>query len=513
MKIKKLIASVLSVTAAVGMMGFSTMAADTTTNITINGNAGQYKAYRLMDVEQTLKGTCSHAEGEHTNDCYDWVYTENEKYADVITAAKQAAAGVTPPMAQFLNYPTDEFLREMQSTNMEAFEKKAWESLKTMEADAVSTTGTFENVPTGWYLIAETENGDSPDYYSLHMVDTAGKDGLTINSKEEIFTFSSFTASKKEVKVGDTVNYMIQYNLPLNVFSYMDGGRFGTYTMTFHNITAPGVELDLTNDNIRVVYSSQALQNSRDLTSSKYRTLSVGADGNSFDLTQVLENNATDAYKDGGTLTIQGTDIVKVYFSGVVKDASAFSKWVSEAWVSFPNNPYDLSETDDSPHKKLGLFNYTLDIHPVDKAGFDMSGVEYTLEKKNGESWETIDSASMGGVISFEELTSGDYRLSETKTPEGFGKHDDILFTIAPEYEGHELKSLAVMVNGEDAAAGENPLFRVDTNNGVIRTIFEYGRTTQLPSTGATSLVILLGLGALLVAAGMTDAMRRRNRA
>lgn len=153
MKIKKLIASVLSVTAAVGMMGFSAMASGMetyvpsigadTTNITVNGNAEQYKAWRLMDVKQTLKGTCSHAEGEHTADCYNWNYTENEKYTTVITAAKQAAAGVTPPMTKFLSYPTDEFLREMQSTNTEAFEKKAWESLKTMEADAVSTTGVF----------------------------------------------------------------------------------------------------------------------------------------------------------------------------------------------------------------------------------------------------------------------------------------------------------------------------------------------------------------------------------
>ena len=57
-------------------------AADETT-LTINGEAGRtYVGYKILNLTTSLKTGAHHPthEGNHTDDCYNFAYTVNEKY-------------------------------------------------------------------------------------------------------------------------------------------------------------------------------------------------------------------------------------------------------------------------------------------------------------------------------------------------------------------------------------------------------------------------------------------------
>lgn len=131
-----------------------------------------------------------------------------------------------------------------------------------------------------------------------------------------------------------------------------------------------------------------------------------------------------------------------------------------------------------------------------------LGGSEWTLERKDGETWTTVDPATItdctgtcettgdqdaeSGHFEIKNLQWGDYRLTETKAPDGYNLSDKTYtFTI----DATHLTDIKIKVDGADLQDGN----LIENTPGVI-----------LPETGGTGVnMALVYLGVVLVGIAM----------
>lgn len=77
MKRQNIYAAMLAGVLAASMALPASAAGGSTANIIMNGNGKTYSAYQLMELTTSLNCSETH---EHTDDCYNYAYTVNEKY-------------------------------------------------------------------------------------------------------------------------------------------------------------------------------------------------------------------------------------------------------------------------------------------------------------------------------------------------------------------------------------------------------------------------------------------------
>ena len=218
----------------------------------------------------------------------------------------------------------------------------------------------------------------------------------------------------------------------------------------------------------------------------------------------------THTFKRLDMTDVTGTDNPK-YEYRVVESASETGKWhggTDDDVIVISGKRYKVLNTTpvtgDSADKTLTLTNrlqdakYKLVITKQDAQddSIKLDGVEFKLEKLNAVPSETPKTGVTGsdgaetGELTFADLSPGKYRLTETKTAEGY-----TLLSEAIEFE--------LTVNGEfQRSNGESITVTPDTTSGVYNialTIYNRKGFT-LPHTGADapSLWLLLGLPALV---------------
>lgn len=193
------------------------------------------------------------------------------------------------------------------------------------------------------------------------------------------------------------------------------------------------------------------------------------------------------------------------YVYRVAECATQNGTFTAEGTVTLGTYTYTASQTTDSTTGKITLTNKRTDPKfalNLTKKGIDgtaetlLGGVEFKLEKLNDSgAAETTYNGVTGsdstnqGKCSFASLTPGSYRLTETKTAEGY-----TLLSEAIEFE--------LTVNGECKRNGTNYGTVTQDTSGVYNialTIYNRKGFT-LPHTGADapSLWLLIGLPALV---------------
>ena len=188
----------------------------------------------------------------------------------------------------------------------------------------------------------------------------------------------------------------------------------------------------------------------------------------------------------------------------VAECASKSGEYKAEGTVTIGTYTYTASQTTDTTGK-ITLINKRTDPKfalNLTKKGIDgtaetlLGGVEFKLEKLNDSgAYDTIKTCVTGsdgenqGKCSFTSLTPGSYRLTETKTAEGY-----TLLSEAIEFE--------LTVNGECKRNGTNYGTVTPDTSGVYNiALTVYNRKGfTLPHTGADapSLWLLIGLPALV---------------
>lgn len=506
-----------------GVMAVSAMApafaaptAPTSATITMDGNAKQYKAYRLLDLTTALKAGHVDHEGAHdVNDCYNYSYTLNEKYKSVLDAVHTMTdlnGDGTIDDRDYVKYIND---LASDPQNVRDFADKVFAQISAgnIAEDATDSNKVFSGISQGYYLIAETQTDGDYDTISLVMLDTHGQDNLTVKSKEGVPTL------KKEVEevndstgengtwgkgadhdIGDEVNFRLTGTMPENLAGYTK------YKYVFHDQLSQGLSF--------VKGSVSVTIDGKTVPADQY-TVTDPATDCSFEVA-FSDIIATAKGMEGVNLT-KDSEVIVYYKSLLTENATtSYTGNKNDAYLEFSNDPYYKGDgeppTGETPKDTNVTFTYKLIVNKVDENKNPLAGANFELQKFIKEendfvTIKTIDLQNGQTQFDFIGLDEGKYKLVETKIPDGYNKADDVEFEVVSDYGENEegqmiLKDLIVKRGEEVISAGENPEFATEVADGKVATSIVNIPGTRLPSTGGAGTFLLYGAGVVLLAAG-----------
>lgn len=488
-----------------------------TTNITISGTGSGYDGYRVLNLTSALKADCGH-EGEanaseHDATCYNYSYTVNAKYGEAVRDAAENAG---------LNFDEDsdgtvtdreliKGLNGMSATETRDFADELWGQISDMSADETATDKVFSDVPQGWYLIAESAldgSEEAPDARSLVMLDTAGRQEVTVASKEGVPTldkkilvadaeaedgFKRVTSIETAAHDLDTITYELKVTMPDNV------ENFAGYSFVIHDKDT-GIKFD-----DEAVGAIKVKVGGTELTGLA-KTEGV-EDGCSF---HIDSEDILNAMGEDAKFT-QDTVITVLCETTVDSDYNTDSTGnTNTAHLEFTNDPYDLSSKANTPEKKTAVFTYKLLVNKVDAEGEALRNAEFTLYKmgEDGEYAEYMEITNEDGELTtfdFSGLCSGTYKLVETQVPDGYNKADDIVFVVEATFDENSetpaTTNLVVKDVDGNIISGEGATFSANYLVGTVGTDVVNTTGLKMPSTGGTGTVALYCIGACVAIA------------
>ena len=501
-------------------------AAESTT-LKINGEAGrEYAGYQLLNLTTSLKTGTHHLthEGAHTDDCYNFAYTVNEKYRAILQEEVFANGGnylwdVKPNVATVI---TDDqilkYLENQTSDNGDVFHTmrqvadRLYHAIQTknIAADATNLTGNNDVIDQGYWIFADVTNLTGNAANSLVMIDTKGQENLTINSKTGLPTVEKKVKDIEDSEddsildnpwhdsadhdINNTIPFKLTGTLPSNA-SYYE-----SYKMVFHDTLSAGLTLDSASFKVFMYDTKHKADVDTDLN--EYLT------GGAKDVTANFISK-TEGLTDGCTFEIGCENVLAI--DGVTKD-SAFVVYyeaklegnevvfgkdgnTNEVYLEYSNNPYGEG-TGKTEKDVVKVFTYKLVINKTDSHGHVLEGAGFTLSKKNIDgSYTVIGKKDAGeGITQFvwEGLDDGDYKLVESTVPEGYNKMSDIVFSISAVHSETAGEPTLISLDGGVIGTGV-----VDT--GAITKNIVNNTGTVLPETGAQGTMWLIFGGAMLV--------------
>ena len=511
--------------ALAGFMLFTSMsvayAVEGGATITIDQPKGnEYKAFKLMELK---------TDGEH------YSYSVNTKYKDIIIAsiAEIDADADTSTDKAIISY-----LENM--TDARTFADKVYNKIKTanMDAELTTTTGIFSDSAQGYYIIAETGTIATGTDRTLVMLDTLGKDDVTVYEKRGVPTidkvivehrdsegdadadadtdtdFDADADADADVKhvnasLNDEITYKITGTMPDNIASYPK------YKFIVHDTLPAGLTYkevsSITIDGIAVTTPTNfEVKNPTDCT-----------------VEFKFDDLKTTAKAMGITLNAD-TEVVIQYKAIVNTDATVGNPGnQNTALLEFSNDPYNEGSTEKTPGDDAKVFTFAVAINKVDKDSQPLTGAEFKLQKKvDGVYVDMVVNTNVeykknedGTIFTFEGLDVGEYKLIESTVPTGYNKADDVEFKIESVYENEAIKTLTVYdkdgnIIGQTSLEDENAIFSIDSNNGTISTDVINTTGIKLPSTGSTGAIIIYcasGIAMTLCIASFVIAKKKKN--
>lgn len=509
---KKLFTILLSL-ALIAVMGITAFAAETTT-LTITGSEDRtYAGYKLLNLTTSLKADDA-CEGEnHTDACYNYAYTVNEKYREILQAEVFANVDDKPAAAANI---TDtqilEYLSDQSSDNGDVYmtmrdvADRLYRAIQDagIEADEKDLTGKNDTIAQGYWLFADVTELDGYTANSLVMVDTAGQESITINPKTALPTI------EKKVKdinnseddaitdnawedtadhdIGDTVPFKLTATLPENVMFY------DSYKIVFHDELSAGLTLNAGSIKVYMYESKQAADADTELANGEDVT------DNFVSATENLTDNCSFEVGCDDVLAIDGVDkntAFVVYYEATLNNSAVIGAEgnPNEVYLEFSNDPYS-DGTGETEIDEVIVFTYKMVVNKTDVAGNPLKGAGFTLYKMDAEG----NYNAIGGELKGDDMTTftwtgiddGEYKLVESTVPAGFNKMTDITFTVTAEHGDNNGDLALISLDGGVMGTGE-----VDT--GAIVKDIENKTGTILPETGAKGTMLLIGGGAVLV--------------
>lgn len=472
--------------------------------ITVDGNAKEYQAYKLLDLTTSAK---EDAEGDE--DAYNYSYTVNSKYESVM---KDAAPGAdankdgTVSDKELIDY-----IGQLDADGIRVFADDVWKGISSnsLAADFTSTDGNIISVDSqGYYLITESKSADDPDSVSLVMLDTAGQENITVTSKEGIPTLEKKVEGEidgayhwMDATDANEENNLVQFRLTGTLPATI--GNYKTYKYIFHDTMSAGLTFE--SGSVFVTIDKNTVD------TSKYTVVTDSEDGCTLeikfdDLIAVAKEMGIDLTKD--------TEIVAQYNARINKNAVIGNEGnPNEAYLEFSNNPYVEDDTSNTPDDTVKVFTFSVVINKVDMKGRPLTGALFELYYNNSKNanepnwipigWNELNET--GTEFTFKGLDSGSYKLVETKVPDGYNKADDIYFDIEAVYDTEsddpKITSMVIKQDGKVVSEGENAKFQISANLGTATGSVENTSGIQLPHTGEVGRAILLygGMSAIVV--------------
>lgn len=370
---------------------------------------------------------------------------------------------------------------------------------------------TISGLSAGYYLVKDKDGSlaGKDDAYTKYIVKVAGnvemepKDG-TVTSQKKVKDINDSEASTYS-QWQDTADYDIGDRVPFQLKAVLpeDYDEYGSYELNFHDTESEG--LTFQKESVKV-YLDGELVNSGDYSIVTEEL----AEGYTFeirfaDLKKIAAENETKAHN--------GSVITAEYESVLNESAKTGSQGnPNDMHITFSNNPNGegMGKTLDD---RVIVFTYKVVVNKVDGESKPLEGAQFTLEKKNYEGvYEAVDRVEMtsGSVFSFNGLDDGDYRLTETVTPEGYNTIKPIDFSIAAV---HDDATLSLKSLSGNTASGDvtEIIFASAAGEGSLTTDIVNVKGATLPETGGMGTTIFYALGgALVIIAGIMIVVKLR---
>ncbi len=396
---------------------------------------------------------------------------------------------------------------------------------------AVNTT-----LKAGYYLVVDTTNfgsnftGDQVKNLSIlqmtaeHTFQPESKTGVPTLTKEVKEVNDSDVVVRDQwgdvadYDIGDDVEFRLTGTLPADYASYTK------YKYVFHDTLGQALTF---NDDVVVTVKNGTTETK--LTEGQY---TVVPSGQTFIVTiedlKKLQNvtiNANTEIIVGYTAKLLGGDNI-TYGTGIT----------NTAYLEYSNNsnPGGDGETGRTPDDKVVVFTFKMVVNKIDENQNALAGAEFTLYKMKKQSgstalvetnktWTVVASGDGKNVFNFEGLDAGEYKLVETKVPDGYNQAEDMYFTVTATYTTDEVPSIATLTVSDvkdkdgnvimDASDSTKKGFTISANknNATLSTDIVNLKGILLPSTGGIGTTIFYVLGTILVlGAGILLVTRKR---
>ena len=491
--INALVAVLATVAMAVaGFMGAGTAFADEANTITGPKNGHTYEAYQIF-----------------TGDLADGKLS-NVKWGSA--TAKNGTAVTDAELKTVTDLASKSVNDNAQAT------ANAIAAYLTSDAQPTATiddTNPTAQVPSGYYLIKD-KNNTVPDGQAAttYIVTVAGN--VTITPKSDVPSFEKKLKDTNDT-TGETsdwqdsadydINDAVPFKLEGTVASNYAG--YKTYYFAFHDVEERG--LTFNKNSVKVYVDNTAI-------TSGYTVVTEGlADGCTFEV-KFADLKQISAVKAGSKIRVEYTSTLNE--NAVIGEQGN----VNKAKLQYSNNPNDEQggengPTGETPWDNVIVFTYKTVINKVDDENQPLKGAEFTLSKKmkNGTTTTVaVVKNDEGTTFTFNGLDDGDYVLSETVTPAGYNKIDDITFTVtanhAIEWDGTGRTDVLTSLSGDKKSGSAEFTMTASKADGSLTSNVVNKPGSSLPETGGMGTIVLYAAGAVLViAAGVYFGLKKKN--
>ena len=357
---------------------------------------------------------------------------------------------------------------------------------------------TITGLEDGYYLIRDTAAVTGADAQTEYI--------LTVTNDTEVTPKSDVPESQKKVKdandtagtvsewqdsadydIGDSIPFQLTATLPDNYSEYK------TYTMTFHDKEAAG--LDFQENTVKVYVGDSETS----IAPSLYSISESQEDECTFEITIPDVKNIPG---------VTDSSVIRVEYESVLNDQAVIGSVGNrnDMYLTYSNNPYGEG-TGTTPADTVIVFTYQTIINKRNEKNETLNGATFTLEKEikgeTGNSWEKIEEliGTDTSVFTFTGLDDGNYRLTETKTPDGYNTMEPVLFTVTATHDTdtdsdgvHNLRELTG--NVEDGVIQFTP----NVEKGSLTADIQNLPGSILPGTGGRGTTVFYIVGIALVA-------------
>ena len=166
---------------------------------------------------------------------------------------------------------------------------------------------------------------------------------------------------------------------------------------------------------------------------------------------------------------------------------------INSVTLEYSNNPYK-DETGLTPELVTKVYLFDLIFNKLDSSSnAPLVGAGFKLEKLEEDDYIEIDTIinDTGNKFRFNGLSTGKYKLTEIKTPDGYHTMNPIEFEITSEIDENGIKAL----NGDTLS------FTSSLDEGTLTTDILNIKGVELPLTGGsgTTLFTILGISLILL--------------
>ena len=469
--------------------------AGATYTLTINNANGTYEAYQIFSGDLSEKEA-----GKKVLSNIQWGSGVDATKVVGVNAATKAESLTTADIAE-------SFAEDLVSNS----------KLSSVKATAPAKNGTavFTGLSAGYYLV-KNSSIDSGKTYTDFILEVVGN--TTANHKGDVPDVEKKVEEKNDSTGAattwgatadydgdDEINFELTGTLPE---SY---GRYANYKYVFHDTMT---NMTYKDGSVKVYYVKDGNTNRVEISSGFASTWDNGA------------KKLTVTFNDLKTAVsglAHGDKIVVTYTATLDANAVVGGNGnPNKVKLEYSNNP-NGDGTGETPEKTVVVFTYKTIINKVTKGtdgnNVPLAGAEFTLSKfiasESGSDTVTVNDTEYHGtwnrgvtvtptntgnianVFTFSGLDAGIYRLTETKTPEGYNTIDPVYFEIVATNNETKVTSMeGKAVNGSEISFTAN-----ETSGSLSADVINNAGTT-LPSTGGmgTTVFYVVGGGLMAVA-------------